>query len=189
MGLFDFLRNVGNDIFGGDDEAEKINELITTELGDKVKDLKVEYDDGLVSLSGSCDSQEVKEKAVLLAGNLKGVEKVNDERLAKWQIENQEPLFFINGTEDLPSIKMVAPFAFSFVSLPTPEIVRAVVEQWQGGAETAAADGETSATESPAQGEGEPDAGEAAPESEAAAPEAAADAGAGWARRDCEDQE
>jgi LysM repeat protein len=82
MGLFDFLKNVGNDIFGGDDEAEKINELITTELGDKVKDLKVEYDDGLVTLSGSCDSHEVKEKAVLLAGNLKGVEKVNDESLS-----------------------------------------------------------------------------------------------------------
>jgi nucleoid-associated protein YgaU len=81
MGLFDFIKNVGNDIFGGDDEQEKISDLITTELGDKVNDLKVEYDDGLVTLSGSCDTQETKEKAVLLAGNLKGVEKVNDENL------------------------------------------------------------------------------------------------------------
>jgi len=46
------------------------------------------------------------------------VEKENDERLAKWQIDHQEPLFFTNGTGDLPYIKIVAPFAFSFVSLP-----------------------------------------------------------------------
>ena len=63
MGLFDFIKNVGNDIFGGDDEQEKITELITTELGDKVNELNVEFDDGLVTLSGSCDSQETKEKA------------------------------------------------------------------------------------------------------------------------------
>ena len=46
------------------------------------------------------------------------VEKENDERLAKWQIDHQEPLFSTNGTEMLPTIKMIAPFAFSFVSLP-----------------------------------------------------------------------
>ena len=46
------------------------------------------------------------------------VEKQNDERLAKWQIDHQKPLFFTNETEELPPIKMVAPFAFSFVSLP-----------------------------------------------------------------------
>jgi nucleoid-associated protein YgaU len=78
MGLIDFLKNVGSDIFGGNDEAEKITELITKELGTKVKDLKVVFDDGVVTLSGSCDTQETKEKAILLAGNLKGVEKVNE---------------------------------------------------------------------------------------------------------------
>ena len=81
MGFFDFLKEVGNDIFGGDDEAEKITELISTELGGKVQDLKVEFDDGHVTLTGSCDTQETKEKAILLAGNLKGVEKVSDENL------------------------------------------------------------------------------------------------------------
>jgi LysM repeat protein len=104
MGLFDFLRNVGNDIFGGDDEAEKINELITTELGDKVKDLKVEYDDGLVTLSGSCDSQEVKEKAVLLAGNLKGVEKVNDEALSAPPAEEPFDFYTIVSGDSLSKI-------------------------------------------------------------------------------------
>jgi nucleoid-associated protein YgaU len=35
----------------------------------------------LVTLFGKCDSKATKEKAVLLAGNLKGVERVNDEHL------------------------------------------------------------------------------------------------------------
>jgi two-component sensor histidine kinase len=46
------------------------------------------------------------------------VEKENDERLARWQIEHQEPLFFTNGTDDLQTIELIAPFSFSFVSLP-----------------------------------------------------------------------
>jgi two-component sensor histidine kinase len=46
------------------------------------------------------------------------VEKENDERLAKWQIDHQKPLYFTNGTEERPSIKIVGPFALSFVSLP-----------------------------------------------------------------------
>jgi len=50
--------------------------------------------------------------------NIGEVEKQNDERLAKWQLEHQKPLFFTNGAEDLPAIKIVAPFAYSFVSLP-----------------------------------------------------------------------
>ena len=78
MGLFDFIKNVGKDIFGGGDEATQIQQLITTELGDKVKNLKVEFKDGVVTLHGACDSAEVKEKAILLAGNLKGVSKVDD---------------------------------------------------------------------------------------------------------------
>lgn len=82
MGLFDFISNMGKDIFGGGNEVEEVQKLITTELGDKVKDLKVEFDDGIVKLSGSCDSQESKEKAVLLAGNLKGVSKVSDDALS-----------------------------------------------------------------------------------------------------------
>jgi two-component sensor histidine kinase len=46
------------------------------------------------------------------------VEKENDERLARWQIEHQKPLFYTNGTDDLQTIELVAPFPFSFVSLP-----------------------------------------------------------------------
>jgi len=82
MGLFDFIKNAGKNIFGGGDEATQIQEMISTELGDKVKNLKVEFSEGVVKLYGSCDSAEVKEKAILLAGNLKGVSKVDDTNLS-----------------------------------------------------------------------------------------------------------
>ena len=46
------------------------------------------------------------------------VEKENDERLARWQKENQQPLSFNNETTDHWPIELVAPFACNFVSLP-----------------------------------------------------------------------
>lgn len=81
MGLFDFISDMGKNIFGGGDEEEKITEMIHTELGLKIQDLEVAFDDGVVTLGGTCDSQETKEKAILLAGNLKGVSSVKDDNL------------------------------------------------------------------------------------------------------------
>ena len=46
------------------------------------------------------------------------LEKENDERLARWQIENQQPLFFTNEGDDQQPIVLIPPFPFSFVSLP-----------------------------------------------------------------------
>jgi two-component sensor histidine kinase len=46
------------------------------------------------------------------------VEKENDERLARWQIEHQQPFFFTKAKEDQWPINLVPPFHFSFVSLP-----------------------------------------------------------------------
>ncbi|NLP10950.1 peptidoglycan-binding protein LysM [bacterium] len=82
MGLIDFLKNVGSSLFGsGKDEAEAITEMLNKELPGKIANLKVEFKDGEVILHGNCESAEVKEKAVLLSGNVKGVAKVNDTNL------------------------------------------------------------------------------------------------------------
>lgn len=79
MGVIDFLKNVGASIFGkGEDEATSITNLLNTELPGQITNLRVEFKDGVVDLFGQAESQAVKEKAVLLAGNIKGVEKVND---------------------------------------------------------------------------------------------------------------
>ena len=80
MGLFDFARDLGKKIFGGDDDpAEKIKASIADQ-NPGVEDLGVRFDDGVVHLSGKAASPEALEKTVLMAGNVKGVTevKIND---------------------------------------------------------------------------------------------------------------
>lgn len=83
MGLFDFVRDIGERIFGKDeDPATKIKEHIESRnLG--ITDLSVEFQesDGKVFLSGQAPSPDSKEKAVLIAGNIKGVSEVYAEKL------------------------------------------------------------------------------------------------------------
>jgi len=82
MGLLGFMKDVGASIFGkGKKESEAIKELLQKQLGNRLSNLDVQYKDSIVTLSGSCDSKATKEKAVLLAGNVKGVSSVNDDQL------------------------------------------------------------------------------------------------------------
>jgi nucleoid-associated protein YgaU len=94
MGFFDFLKNVGVDLFGGGDEAEEIKGMLTKELGDKITNLEVQFEDGTVTLKGNCDSVETREKAMLLTGNVKGVEKVNADALVAPEPEKKEETTF-----------------------------------------------------------------------------------------------
>jgi nucleoid-associated protein YgaU len=76
MGLFDFAKDLGKKLFGSnDDPAQKIEESIAA-ANPGVDDLGVTFDDGVVHLSGKAASAEAMEKAVLMAGNVKGVTEV-----------------------------------------------------------------------------------------------------------------
>ena len=80
MGLLDFMKNVGSNMFGGGkDEAVEVENLLKTELGDNITHLEVQHDDGIVTLSGVCADDATREKAILLAGNIKGVGQVNSD--------------------------------------------------------------------------------------------------------------
>lgn len=82
MGLIEFLKDAGENIFGGGKkEAEAITERLTRVFGSRISDLEVEYDKGAVTLRGTCDTQSTKEKAILIAGNIKGVATVNGDGL------------------------------------------------------------------------------------------------------------
>jgi nucleoid-associated protein YgaU len=78
MGIFDFIKDIGKKV-GIGNEAEAIEKDITKKLHDQVDDLKVAFDDGTVTLHGTVSGQPVREKVVLLAGNVRGVEKVDDQ--------------------------------------------------------------------------------------------------------------
>ena len=81
MGLLDFLKDTGKDLFGGKEEnaAEKIKEEVERALGSNISNLGVRFDSGKVTLQGQAKSQAAKEKATLIAGNVKGVSNVNDD--------------------------------------------------------------------------------------------------------------
>lgn len=82
MGLLGFLKDKGKDLFGGGgNEADKIKSEVERALGSNVSNLTVHFNDGTVTLMGTAKSQAAKEKAALIAGNVKGVESVNDDGL------------------------------------------------------------------------------------------------------------
>ncbi len=73
MGLFDFVKDLGKKLFSSEEEAaEKIEESISVE-NPGIDDLAVSFDDGVVNISGKTETPEAMEKAVLMAGNVRGV--------------------------------------------------------------------------------------------------------------------
>ena len=76
MGLFDFVKDVGRQLFDTDAEAadtiKQHLEIKTTGLSN----LDVQFDDGTVTICGDCTNNAVREQAILIAGNVQGVSKV-----------------------------------------------------------------------------------------------------------------
>jgi nucleoid-associated protein YgaU len=67
----------GADLLGkGDNDAKEVETLLKNSLGNSLTEIRVSVDNDTVILEGKADSQESREKAILLAGNVKGIEKV-----------------------------------------------------------------------------------------------------------------
>ena len=76
MGLFDFVKDVGRRLFDTDEEAaDNIKQHLEIKTSG-ISNLDVQFDDGTVTLCGDCKSAAVREQAILIAGNVAGVEKV-----------------------------------------------------------------------------------------------------------------
>ncbi|MCB1581703.1 MAG: peptidoglycan-binding protein LysM [Xanthomonadales bacterium] len=81
MGFFDFLADAGSRVFGKDDPEPEVTLPIIKHIensGVDVTNLKTNFTAGVVTLSGYVPNQEQKEKAVLTAGNIAGVSRVQD---------------------------------------------------------------------------------------------------------------
>ena len=81
MGLLSFTKNIGNKLF---DNVAEASEKITSYIkGDNpgVSNLEVKVEDDVVTLFGEAESAEAMEKAVLMAGNVKGVSEVNSDAI------------------------------------------------------------------------------------------------------------
>ena len=76
MGLLDFAKDVGRQLFDTDAEAaDNIREHLDIKLSG-LKNVTVEFDDGVATLCGECVNEATRNSAILIAGNVKGVEKV-----------------------------------------------------------------------------------------------------------------
>ncbi len=82
MGLFDFAKNIGKKMFGNEDEApEKIKEHIE-ENNPGISDLDVKVEDGVATLSGTAESPDALEKAILMTGNAMGISEVRADEVS-----------------------------------------------------------------------------------------------------------
>ena len=91
MGLLDFVKDVGRQIFDTDAEAadniKQHLEIKTT----GISNLDVKFDDGVATICGDCDSQATKDNAILIVGNIKGVEKIDADGLTAPAPKPDEP--------------------------------------------------------------------------------------------------
>ena len=96
MGLFSFIKNAGANVFGigktteeeaaevaekiaeiAKEKATKLSAAINT-LGFEVLDLNIEVGGDNVTVWGQANSQEIREKVILVLGNTEGVATVDD---------------------------------------------------------------------------------------------------------------
>jgi nucleoid-associated protein YgaU len=76
MSLLDFVSDIGQALFNSEEHAaEKIQHHILAD-NPGIENLGVLFQKGFVTLTGTSESWEAVEKAILMAGNVKGVGKV-----------------------------------------------------------------------------------------------------------------
>ena len=81
MGLFDFAKDIGKQLFDTDAEAaDSIKQHLDVKLSG-IKNVEVTFDDGLATVCGDCANEATRNTAVLIVGDIKGVEKINADGL------------------------------------------------------------------------------------------------------------
>ncbi len=76
MGFFDFVKDAGRQLFNTDAEAaDNIKQHLEIKTSG-IRNIEVEFDDGVATICGDCVNQATRDNAVLMVGNIKGVEKV-----------------------------------------------------------------------------------------------------------------
>jgi LysM repeat protein len=98
VGIFDFIKDIGEKLGGKDgkdDQNEALEERMkgnalmrhVMKLGLDVENLRVDYDDGVATVTGKAADQATKERVVLAIGNTAGVARVDD----RMTVEAPEP--------------------------------------------------------------------------------------------------
>lgn len=82
MGLFSFLKSAGEKLFGGsespEEKAAKVKEHLSKQ-GFDLSGVTITVDGNNVNLSGKAKNFDEKQKMLATAGNVEGIEGVNDD--------------------------------------------------------------------------------------------------------------
>lgn len=124
VGIFDFVKDAGEALFGGDDaiaekaqanvartpdmaRADKAREESLTRMagavGVEVADLDIDFKDGVATVTGAAASQADREKLILLLGNTRGVARVDD-RMAVSAPEPEAKMYTVVSGDSLSKI-------------------------------------------------------------------------------------
>ncbi|MCU9999533.1 peptidoglycan-binding protein LysM [[Pasteurella] aerogenes] len=82
MGLFDFVGDIGKKLFSKKEEASEAVTQHIAEDNPGVENVSVKVEDGVAKLEGKAVSAEALEKAVLMAGNVIGINSVSVDNVA-----------------------------------------------------------------------------------------------------------
>ncbi len=92
MGLFDFAKDVGRQLFDTDAEAaDNIKQHLDVKLSG-IKNVEVEFDDGVATICGDCVNEATRNNAILVVGDIKGVESVVADKLTFPEPKPEEPV-------------------------------------------------------------------------------------------------
>jgi len=87
MGFFDFVSSAGKSLLGKGNDAEAIKKEIEESFEElPVDGLVVEVDGDTVTLAGVAKDFATREKAILIAGNVEGIAKVNADQLVTMEM-------------------------------------------------------------------------------------------------------
>lgn len=101
MGMFTFLKDVGEKIFGGSEaKAEELKKSLDAQ-GLDTNDIQVHVDGDQVVLKGSVKDQETLEKAVLAVGNNKGIAGVKTDDITVTAPANESVFYTVKAGDTL----------------------------------------------------------------------------------------
>ena len=82
MGFFNFMVNAGKKLLGKGDDNEAIKKEIKESFSEvPIQGLVIEVDGDSVLIAGVAKDSATREKAILIAGNVEGIAKVNADQL------------------------------------------------------------------------------------------------------------
>ena len=91
MGFFDFVSDAGKSLLGKGDDSTAIKEEIEGSFSElPVDGLVVDVKEELVTLAGVAQDYPVREKAILIAGNVEGIAQVDANQLITMEQISEE---------------------------------------------------------------------------------------------------